>query len=129
MAKGPSIHHGVAVRLHVDHHVANRSAFLLRGRCFRHFNIEFVFIPRRIPGQQKENQKKKEDIDQQSELNARMMKGRATTQIHMSAMSILALFSFAADAFGTLTSSSFSFRAAFQVSRKKIKRRRRTSTS
>src|SRR5579864_3509114 len=40
-----------------------------------------------------------------------------------------ALFSFAADAFGTLTSSSFSFRAAFQVRRKKIRSNNRTSTS
>ena len=40
-----------------------------------------------------------------------------------------AVFSFAADAFGTFTSSSFSVRAAFHVSRKKIKSSRSTSTS
>ena len=38
-------------------------------------------------------------------------------------------FSFAADAFGTFTSSSFSVRAAFHVSRKKIRRSSNTSTS
>ena len=39
-----------------------------------------------------------------------------------------AVFSFAEEAFGTFTSSSFSLRAAFQVMRKKIRRRRSTST-
>lgn len=83
------IYDQIAVGLYVDHGRAGRQSIFLCGRCFGNLDIEFVFIPRRIPGQQKENQKKKEDIDQRRELNARMMKGRATTQIHMSAMSIL----------------------------------------
>src|SRR5206468_1579690 len=46
--------------------------------------------------------------------------GRAARSFH---------FAFAAEAFGTLTSSSFSVRAAFHVSRKKINNSNSTSTS
>src|SRR5437763_7310807 len=41
---------------------------------------------------------------------------------------IVAVFSFAEEAFGTFTSSSFSLRAALKVRRKKIRSSKRTST-
>src|SRR5947208_414721 len=51
------------------------------GRCW-HLNVKFVLGARRIPRKQEKNQQQQQHIDQWRQLDARMMQGRVTTQVH-----------------------------------------------
>ena len=54
--QGPTIDDHVAVGFHIHDDIADRRALFFRRSCFRDFHVELVFVPGRVPGQQKKNQ-------------------------------------------------------------------------
>src|SRR5439155_4708703 len=83
------VDHYVAVRFDVDHYITDGGSLFFSRRSFRHFYIELILAARRVPGHEKENEKKKQNIDKRRKLNARMNRSGSAAQIHMSAMSII----------------------------------------